>query len=163
MRDILSYHNQYPSAVYFLLVLKFYTLIGRRLNPIWKREVQDSKRVFEGNNVTHCPHRFSWARRMEELHPHILSGAPTIQWLKESISTGQKVLKDKTLYKKPILLIQADQDIVVCNEAQNKFAHEVENCRIIRLKDCRHEVLQEVNYVRNRALVQITQFLKNLN
>lgn len=144
-------------------ILKFYTLIGRRLNPIWKREVQDSKRVFEENNVTHCPHRFSWARRMEVLHPHILSGAPTIQWLKESISVGQKVLKDKTLYKKPILLIQADQDVVVCNEAQNKFAHEVENCRIIRLKDCRHEVLQEVNSVRNRALVQITQFLKNLN
>mgnify|MGYP000563105068 CR=1 FL=1 len=72
-------------------------------------------------------------------------------------------MRDKSAYKCPMLLIQADQDTIVCNEAQNKFAHEVENCRIIRLKECRHEILQESNSIRNRALVQITQFLKNLN
>lgn len=141
-------------------ILSFYTLIGRGLSAVWDKHIQDDKREFQNNNVTHCQYRFEWARQLESLHPQTLSNAPSVQWLKEAISTGKRVMKDKRLFKKPILLIQADSDTVVCNEAQNKFAHEVENCRIIRLKDCRHEVLQENNSVRNRALVQINQFLK---
>ncbi len=145
-----------------LWISKFYLLLGKQFKPIWNRQIQDSKRKFSSNNVTHCGHRFTWARKMEEIHPHILSGAPTMQWLYESILVGKKIMKDRTSFKKPILLMQADQDVVVCNQAQNKFAHQIENCRIIRLKECKHEVLQETNAVRNRALVQITQFLKNL-
>ncbi len=144
-------------------ILKTYIKLGKKLNPIWNKQVQDTKKNYKDNNVTHCIHRFGWARKMDELHPHIISGAPTFQWLKESIVAGQRVMRDKSAYKCPMLLIQADQDTIVCNEAQNKFAHEVENCRIIRLKECRHEILQESNSIRNRALVQITQFLKNLN
>ncbi len=144
-------------------IVNFYIAFGKKLRPIWNRQVQDMKRNFEGNNLTHCTHRFAWARKMENLHPHISSGAPTMQWLRESISVGRKICKDKSRYKKPMLLIQADEDTVVCNETQNKFAHEVENCRIIRLKECRHEVLQEQNSVRNRALVQIIQFLKSVS
>lgn len=144
-------------------IINFYIAIGKKLKPVWTREVQDSYRAFEGNAITHCFHRFAWSRKMEDLHPHIMTGAPTIQWLRESILAGRRIARDKSSFKRPMLLIQADEDSVVCNEAQNKFAHEVENCRIIRLKECRHEVLQEQNSVRNRALVQIIQFLKNLS
>ncbi len=144
-------------------IIKFYIAFGKKFRPVWNRQVQDSKRIFEGNSLTHCFHRFSWSRKVEGLHPHIISGAPTMQWLSESILVGRKINKDKSSFKKPMLLIQADEDSIVCNEAQNKFAHEVENCRIIRLKECRHEVLQEKNSVRNRALVQIIQFFKTLS
>lgn len=139
-------------------------LLGRsplNTKPLYKRkESKDQRALFESNLNTGCPHRFSFHRDLEKRHPQLLIGAPTYGWLREAARLSRSVMKNKKALDIGILLMQAEEDEIVCNRAQDKFAHEVNNCRLIRLKEARHEVLHERDSIRNRALVQIHKFLK---
>lgn len=139
-------------------------LIGRsplNTRPLYKRkESRDQRALFESNLNTGCQYRFSFHRELEKRHPQLLIGAPTYGWLREAARLSRSVMKNKRDLNVGILLMQAEADEIVCNKAQDKFAHEVNNCRLIRLKEARHEVLHERDSIRNRALVQIHKFLK---
>lgn len=125
-----------------------------------KRESKDQRALFEANLNTGCLQRFSFHRELEKRHPQILIGPPTYGWLREAARLTRSIQKGKKNLDIGILLMQAEEDEIVCNRTQDRFAHEVNNCRLIRLKEARHEVLQERDSIRNRALVQIHKFLK---
>lgn len=131
--------------------------------PVNRKQSRDQREAFVSNLNTTCSHRFDFFRELEKRHPQISLGAPTYGWLKEAMRMGRFINKYRKDLGLGILLIQAEQDALVCNKAQDIFAHEVNNCRLIRLKEARHEVLQERDSIRNRALVQIHKFLKEYN
>lgn len=128
--------------------------------PITKREAKDLKENFEGNKVSSCLQRFEFLKDLEKRHPQIKLGPPTVNWLSEAMDMGRHIIKSRKSFQVATLLMQAEVDEIVCNSAQNQFAHDMGNCRLIRLKDSRHEILQENDFIRNRALVQIHKFLK---
>lgn len=128
--------------------------------PVNRNESRDQREAFVNNLNTTCSHRFQFFRELERRHPQVSLGAPTYGWLKEALRMGRFINKNRQSLGLGILLMQAEQDGLVCNRAQDQFAHEVNNCRLIRLKEARHEILQERDSIRNRALVQIHKFLK---
>jgi len=128
--------------------------------PITKREARDLKERFEGNKVSSCLQRFQFLKDLEKRHPQIKLGPPTLNWLSEAMDMGSLIVKNRKTFQTATLLMQAEVDDIVCNSAQNQFAHDMSNCRLIRLKDSRHEILQENDSIRNRAMVQIHKFLK---
>ena len=128
--------------------------------PVNRKESRDQREAFVNNLNTTCSHRFQFFRELERRHPQVSLGAPTYGWLKEALKMGRFIHKNRKSLAPGILLMQAEQDGLVCNKAQDVFAHEVNHCRLIRLKEARHEVLQERDSIRNRALVQIHKFLK---
>lgn len=124
------------------------------------RNLSDVRGGFTNNPKTSCWERFQFHMEMDTKHPQIKLGPPTLKWLSEGLSLSRQVFKERKNFKLPILLMQAEEDALVCPKAQDRFAHEVKNCRIIRLKNSRHEILNESNDIRNRAFVQIDKFLK---
>jgi len=118
--------------------------------------------AFEGNILTQCKERFFYFRELEKRHPQIKCGPPTFSWLGEAIKITRKIFKGRAKLEIPILVMQAQADELVCNKTQDRFVLKLKNGRIIRLKESRHEILQERSSIRNRAFVQIHKFLKEI-
>jgi lysophospholipase len=123
------------------------------------RNLTDIRESFEENLRTSSLERFHYHLEVEKRYPQLRMGAPTLGWVSEGIKLTRRIQKQREKLSVPILLMQAEKDALVCSRAQDQFAHEVTNCRIIRLKESRHEVLSENDDIRSRALVQIKKFI----
>ncbi len=142
------------------LTLQTITKSWMKTNAVNRRAGKDQKEAFSINLNTSCEERFSFFKEIEGRHPQIALGAPTYGWLNEAMTMGRYIWKQRKQLDCPLLLMQAENDGLVSNKAQDKFAHEVNSCRLIMLKESKHEILQEKNSIRNSALVQIHKFLK---
>lgn len=121
---------------------------------------EDDPVSFENNTVTHCPHRFRMARYIEEREPSLYVADPSPNWVLEGFKGSQEALENRHVLKMPILMFQAGYDDYVMEEAQNQFASTMVNCKKIRFKDAYHEIFQEKDSIRDKALKEIIRFIK---
>lgn len=134
-----------------------------RLAPVPFYRGQDALKVFGDNNLTSSRERFEFFLELRKKHPQIFVGAPTTQWVHEALKLNHFIWKKKAALDCGILIMQAGEERIVCNDTQDNFARHVGNCRLIKLKDSLHEILQERDDIRNRALVQVHKFLKEFS
>ena len=119
---------------------------------------KDYHRVpFDNNDLTHSEVRFSYNQQLIEQNPQLKLGSPTNHWLTESISAADKAIKYVNTSKFPILILQAEQDIVVDNKAHFKALGT--GTTLYQVAGARHEILMELDPIRNDALNQIFNFL----
>jgi lysophospholipase len=142
----------------FLIRLIRLTFVSK--NCVKGVEARERSLSFQGNILTQCEERFGHFRELEKRHPQIKCGPPTFSWLGEALKVTRKVFKGGSNLNIPILVMQAEQDQLVCNKTQDRFMLKLKNGRIIKLKESKHEILQERSSIRNRAFVQIHKFLK---
>lgn len=133
-----------------------------KTSPVPFYRGQDALKDFGTNNLTSCLERYQFFLDIRKKHPQINVGAPTTRWVYEALKLNSYIWKKKPSLECGILIMQAGEEKIVCNETQDQFAREVNNCRVIKLKDSRHEILQERDDIRNRALVQVHKFLKEI-
>ncbi len=79
-------------------------------------------------------------------------GGPTVSWVNQSfIGTKgiQNVAKKLTM---PIMLLQAEKDVVVKPGKQLSFCMQAAQCEVISMKGAFHEILQEKDVIRELAL-----------
>ena len=58
----------------------------------------------------------------------------------------------------PILLLQAEADVVVSSAPQQSFCERAKNCRLIVAAGAMHEILNESDPIRDLALRQMLDF-----
>lgn len=120
-----------------------------------------SKDVFEGNDLTHSETRFNFRKRLWHENPKIQLGAPTIRWVKQSLEANWKMRRKSEMRKLkniPILILQAQKDTVVRNSVQNKFCDKLENCQVHVYQDALHDLLMEIDPIRDPAIEDIASF-----
>lgn len=115
---------------------------------------------FESNTVTHCPHRYRMARYIEERDPNLFVSDPSPNWVLEGFKGSQEALENRNVLKMPILMFQAGFDDYVHEDAQNLFASTMVNCKKVRFKDAYHEIFQEEDSIRDKAMKEILRFIK---
>ena len=116
-------------------------------------------RPFEGNDVTHCNSRYSvWRKHISEIEDMQLGG-PTFQWIKEAIQSSRKARFLSKQNQISVLLLQAEKDTVVRNSAQDLFHKNSPNCEKIVLELSKHEILMEIDLIRNKAIESIKNFI----
>ncbi len=116
-------------------------------------------RPFEGNDVTHSKARYLvWRKHISEIDDMQLGG-PTYKWLKESIAASRKARRLSQQNNIPILLLQAEGDTVVRNSAQDTFHRNNSCCEKIIMENARHEILMEIDFIRNKAIDCIKNFI----
>ncbi len=116
-------------------------------------------RPFEGNDVTHSKARyFVWRKHISEIEDMQLGG-PTYGWIKESIAASRKARRLSKQNNIPILLLQAEEDTVVRNSAQDSFHQNSSCCEKVIMEHARHEILMEVDFIRNKAIDCIKNFI----
>lgn len=121
-----------------------YSLGSRDYGP-WKQK-------FEGNALTSDPVRFADVHSWIAQNPKLASGGGTYGWVKAALNSV-KLFKDRAyvdLFRTPICIVQAGDDRIVSNAAQNRFAEWVPSCELHRIDGARHELLKERDELRDK-------------
>ncbi len=98
------------------------------------------------------------------LYPELKRQGATLGWLRAAReSVGKlKQLNFKSLHA-PVLLLQADTDYLVDNSAQDWACSQLPKCQKEVMKNSKHEILFEVDAVRNLAFEKMRLFITSLN
>ncbi|WOT05281.1 alpha/beta fold hydrolase [Shewanella youngdeokensis] len=114
--------------------------------------------TFDKNDLTNSKLRYLDYRALYQQVKTIQLGSPTNRWLVESIDAGSHAIKAAQTSKVPILILQAEEDTIVCNTAQIKAISD--SCRLIKIPYARHEIFMERDQARNTALSALLHFLE---
>lgn len=116
---------------------------------------------FKKNEVTHSVGRYHvWQTHIRET-PEVQLGGPTFQWVRESMRACDKARLLGENNQIPILLLQAENDTVVRNDAQDIFLHHCKNSHKKIIHHAKHEILMEIDLLRSEAMNEIYKFFSN--
>lgn len=82
-------------------------------------------------------------------------GGPTVRWVHEAFRGTKNIHLVGKKLKMPILLMQATLDTTVKPEKHVKFCALAEKCELVKMEGAWHEILQERDSIRDRALEKI--------
>jgi lysophospholipase len=93
--------------------------------------------------------------------PQLKIGGPSARWVWQNLTNAQKCIRDAQHINIPLLVLQASDDVIVSNSAQNEFMSNLNNhrSRLEVFEESRHEVLFETDAIRDAVLESIHQFL----
>jgi len=112
----------------------------------------------EKSDVTHSLVRAQNASLLYKQMPQLRIAGTSNSWVYNAANFGVAAIAAAAKVQTPILLIQAGADVVVSNEAQQAFCEKAPHCRLIIAAEAKHEVLNEVDPIRDAALKQILDF-----
>ncbi|WP_067709760.1 MULTISPECIES: lysophospholipase L2 [unclassified Erwinia] len=122
-------------------------------------------RPFGINDLTHSRERYRRNLRFYADDPQLRVGGPTWHWVREGIQAGKSILSKAKEISTPLLLLQAGEDKVVDNRAQDLFCRAMtaagqpcEGGKPKVIVGARHEILFEKDSMRAEALDAIVAF-----
>lgn len=120
---------------------------------------------FAINNVTHSRLRYKRNIQLCSDAPRLQLGGPSAHWVKEAMDVGKQILEQAASFTTPVLLLQAEEDVVVDNQAQRDFCQQMADLgkpllygHPFLIYGARHEILFEIDAIRGQALNQIIDF-----
>lgn len=135
---------------------------GQGKSYIFGRGPEIYSQQYDNNPLTSSQDRFIYNLRLLEENPQLALGSPSFKWLHESYRWTRKIrnlsLEDSN-EAIPILLLQAEDERVVVNAAQQQFQRNNPSCYIRVIAGARHELLMEADIIRDKVLDIIKEFV----
>ena len=138
------------------------TALGNPARPAWRGNEKPGATETRQALLTHDPERYAdelfWQSSKEEL----LLGPPSWRWVAEAFTSTRRLRGDSRLktLSVPILMLVADCDKLVSPKAAYQTAAKLPDAQIVRFgREAAHELLREVDTVRNRVIGEIDGFL----
>lgn len=144
--------GKYPLSVAYAMT-KFKVLTGKGDEYVTPGSTFDA--IFADNNVTSSDIRYKMTLDVFEKYPEAKLGGSTNRWVNEAIYNDYMIVKNAKKIDVPILLFQAGKDSVVMAEAQDKFCKLAKKCTKVLFPNAQHEILMEVDSIRDIALEKI--------
>ncbi|HHQ5454573.1 TPA: alpha/beta fold hydrolase [Aeromonas veronii] len=115
---------------------------------------------FADNGLTHSQSRYQAFRQIYEQHPQIKLGGATAHWIYQGITGADAAIADAGAIKTPLLVLQAGNDSVVDNTAQDRFCTiaKCEGGKPLRIEGAWHELFIESDDKRQPALTAMVDF-----
>ncbi|MFQ1943340.1 alpha/beta fold hydrolase [Aeromonas veronii] len=115
---------------------------------------------FADNELTHSHSRYQAFRQIYEQLPQIKLGGATAHWIYQGITGADAAIADAGAIKTPLLLLQAGNDSVVDNAAQDAFCTKArcEGGKPLRIEGAWHELFIESDDKRQPALTAMLDF-----
>lgn len=115
---------------------------------------------FADNQLMHSPERYQRFQALYHENPNIQLGGVTFRWLAEAISANEKIFNNIAQLKLPVLVLQAGEDSIVDNQAQNEFCKQLHainhlSCpqgEVIKFEGAFHELFFELDKYRDIAI-----------
>ncbi|MFH4621373.1 MULTISPECIES: alpha/beta fold hydrolase [Vibrio] len=111
---------------------------------------------FEINPLTHSEVRYRWFRDLYEAKPELKLGGPSTRWVWQGLMGAKQCILLTRQVRLPTLVIQAEADTIVSNQAQTRFVTKLARTNphsaIEVVLGARHELLFEQDQYRNQAL-----------
>ncbi len=116
--------------------------------------------LFTDNKLSHSPARYQEYIDLYLSVPEIQLGGVTVKWLVEGIKAQEEIFVNLDKITCPVQVIQASDDIIIKNQAQNDFCLKLHqrmplscpNGKPVVIEGAYHELLFEVDEYRNQAL-----------
>jgi lysophospholipase len=107
---------------------------------------------FMGNSLTSDISRFEKSRKIAIDNPELAIGGVTFGWLNATFDSID--LLNQPGYVENIgtriLIFSAEKDRVVSNKAQRRLCQRLPDCRLIKISESRHEILQEKDAIQKQ-------------
>ena len=115
---------------------------------------------FADNGLTHSHSRYQAFRQLYEQYPQIKLGGATAHWIYQGITGADAAIAEAGAIKTPLLVLQAGDDKIVDNAAQDRFCSlaRCEGGKPLRIEGAWHELLMETDDKRQPALTAMAEF-----
>jgi lysophospholipase len=136
--------------------------IGDPARLAWKGNERPATTTTREALLTHDHSRYEDELYWQQIRPELRMGPPSWQWLIRAFESTRVLNGDRRLQAMavPTLLIVAEADKLVSPAAALQVAAKLPDARVVRFgAESAHEILREVDAVRDRALVEIDGFL----
>ena len=113
------------------------------------------------HRLTSSQERIAFAKYIAQNKTPNLLNQVSYQWVLKSVSAGHRIMNKEKIQKikTPLLILQAEKEVLVSNFHQNQFCKTIPQfCRIKTLKGARHELFLETDHIRDQAIKAIIQF-----
>ncbi len=109
--------------------------------------------------LTGSQNRIDFAKHVAKMVPKTPLSRLSAQWVLESFSAGARIMDKKRIQKikTPLLILQAEKEVLVSNTHQNRFC-KAHFCRIKTFKGGRHELFLEEDKVRDQVVKATVHF-----
>ncbi len=154
--------NKIPSFIraFLLCCLKpfgnCYVPFGRDWHESLRKS--DGTDVFSSDPVRDALHN-DWSKT----HPELQVGSPTLSWIFSALVSCKTLEKDLPSIDIPLLIVSAEDDRIVDNNAIAHAAAVLPQGTLLRLPEARHEILMERDDIRNRWFEGFDKLLTSVN
>lgn len=136
--------------------------LGNPQRRAWKSNEKPGTTDSRLSLLTHDPDRYSDEPWWWEQKPEIKLGPPSWRWVVRAFESTRRLRASRRvkLVRTPVLVLVAEADKLVRAADAIKVAGLLPDARLVRFgNESAHEILREVDPVRNRALGEIDIFL----
>lgn len=136
--------------------------LGNPARPAWKGNEKPYTTETRAALLTHDPDRYADEIWWQTAQPELLTGPPSWRWVIEGFRSNRELAANPRLgtLDVPVLMLVAERDGLVDARAALALAPRIPDARIVTFgKESAHEILREVDPVRDRALGEIDAFL----
>ena len=123
------------------------------------KSAKDYLKPFERTHLTQSSGNYMKQQRFVTENPSFALGGPTFRWVLESMKAMEKLPEAAEKVKTPVLLVQAGNDTVVDNIAQDRIAANLADCRKTLIVKGFHELLNEETEFYEKTVSAILDFL----
>ncbi len=118
-------------------------------------------REFTGNKVTHDERRYRFTEAWFDADSRLTLGGPTVGWLRQTQRSIKALAAPGTLerVRTPLLLLTAGQDLLIDGRTHVAACARLPDCRHVVYADSRHEIMMEIDPVRDRFFADTDAFL----
>jgi len=122
------------------IISKSMKLFGLKKRYLPGQTTYTGKKKF-ASSATSCRERYEYLYQKIKKNKDYQSGGSSVLWYLESLKATKNLIKKENAskVKVPVLLFQTEYDTYVNPEAQNKFAAYAANCKLIHIKESKHE------------------------
>ncbi len=111
---------------------------------------------------THSYERYKMERDLFNDYPQIRMGDVTYNWVKQAMEIGWTDQFHARAIAVPALLFQAEDDMEVKPRGQDILCQRSKNCTKIFFYGARHEILMEIDSIRDVAINYIKDFIQEM-
>ncbi|UZK66062.1 alpha/beta fold hydrolase [Sphingomonas sp. M1-B02] len=136
--------------------------MGDSSRPAWKGNEKPYTTETRASLLTHDADRYADEIWWQTHGPEILTGPPSWRWVIEGFRSMRELAVNPRLKRMavPLLMLVAKKDGLIDGAAALKLAPSLPDARIVTFgAESAHEILREVDSVRDRALGEIDLFL----
>ncbi|MCD2324672.1 alpha/beta hydrolase [Sphingomonas sp. IC-56] len=136
--------------------------MGDMARPAWKGNEKPYTTTTRNTLLTHDTDRYSDEIWWQTHQSDLLTGPPSWRWVIEGFKSMRQLAGDPRLERiaTPVLMLVATADALVDPRAALRLAPRIPACGVVTFgAESAHEILREVDAVRNRALGEIDAFL----
>ncbi len=117
----------------------------------------------DDNILTSDRENYNRNQRLMAEYPQVQLGSPTNAWVKQALVAIEEVMAGAQSLRPPLLILQAEADRVVDNQAQERFfCDRAGKCELQVIPEARHEILVESPKLREMAVKAMLDFFERV-